>query len=120
MEAGLHLALTYLLHAVRVETRFQQETSARTSLTERKRKYLEALPDDRFSTGEAKELASHVGVSERNVQRWLKDWRKAGLLTKPKRGTWAKLTPALEGAPGAGSVISVITDIPALAGAEAT
>lgn len=114
MEAGLRLALTYLLHAVRVETRFREETSVRASLTERKRTYLDALPKSTFSTAEAKGLASQVGASERNVQRWLKDWREAGLLTKPKRGRWAKLSPELEGIAGAESVISVINDIPAL------
>jgi hypothetical protein len=114
MEAGLRLALTYLLHAVRVETRFQEESGARADLTGRKRKYLEALPDGKFSTAEAKGLASRFSVSERNVQRWLKNWREAGLLTKPKRGTWAKLSPELEGIAGVESVISVIDDIPAL------
>lgn len=114
MEAGLRLALTYLLHGVRVETRFREEASPREGLTERKRRYLEALPEDTFSTKEAKELASRFGASERNAQRWLKAWREAGLLAKPKRGTWAKLSPKLEGIAGARSVISVINDIPAL------
>jgi hypothetical protein len=113
MEAGLRLALTYLLHGIRVETRFREGAGPRANLTERKRGYLEALPEDTFSTQDAKALASTFNVSERNAQRWLKDWREAGLLTKPKRGRWAKLSPELGGIIGARSVISVINDIPA-------
>jgi len=120
MEAGLRLALTYLLHGVRVETRFREENGFQDELTERKRKYLEALPAETFSTSEAKELAPQFGVSKRNAQRWLKDWRKTGLLTKLKRGTWAKINPKLGSIAGARSIISVIDDISALPGEQAT
>jgi len=120
MEAGLRLALTYLLHGVRVESRFRDGASPLAGLTERKRNYLEALPEDTFSTGEARRLAPQFGVSERNAQRWLKAWREAGLLAKPKRGRWAKLSPKLGGIAGARSVISVINDIPALCGYQST
>jgi hypothetical protein len=149
MEAGLRLALTYLLHAIGVGTRFHggddrqdagpQDTGPRGSsqgdshrglakkkrqLTERQQEYLEALPEETFSTAEAKELAERFGASKRGVQRWLKNWREAGLLRKPKRGTWAKarLDPDApregpsERGPGVESVISVISDIPALGG----
>ncbi len=126
MEAGLRLALTYLLHGAKVETRFREgprpqaapqtglHTGPKAGLTEQKRNYLEALPEGPFSTQEAKALASTFDVSERNAQRWLKSWREAGLLTKPRRGTWAKPGPQLAGIAGAESVISVINDIPAL------
>jgi len=124
MEAGLRLALTYLLHGIRVEARFRKRSRSqggvRAGLTERKRTYLEALPGGPFSTKEAKELASTASVSERNAQRWLKAWAEAGLLTKLRRGTWAKVGPQLEGTAGAGSVISVIDDIPLLADGSAT
>jgi len=136
MEAGLRLSLTYLLHAIGVGTRVQKQDGSqkqdrfqkqeapgpRADLTGRQRKYLEALPEESFSTAEAKDLASSFGASERGVQRWLKDWREAGLLRKLKRGTWTKQRPKREDSPetegpaGAESVISVINDIPALAG----
>jgi hypothetical protein len=118
MEAGLRLALTYLLHGVRVETRFRKKTDPRAGLTEQKRRYLSDLPTDPFTTNRAKQLAEDYDVTKRNVQRWLKNWQEAGLLMKLKRGTWAKLSPDLEGTPGTRSVISVINDIPALAGGE--
>jgi hypothetical protein len=142
MEAGLRLALTYLLHAIGVGTRFhggddlqdagpQEEAGfakQKRRLTERQQEYLEALPEETFSTAEAKELAGRFGTSKRGVQRWLKKWRKAGLLRKPKRGTWAKarLEPEdpregpSERGPGVESVISVISDIPTLADAPST
>jgi len=115
MEAGLRLALMYLLHGVQVETRFREQTNPRAGLTDQKKRYLSDLPEGSFTTKEAKQLAEGYDVTARNVQRWLKDWREAGLLTKLKRGTWAKLSPDLEGLSGAGSVISVINDIPVLA-----
>lgn len=114
MEAGLRLALTYLLHGIRVEAGLREETVPRAELTERKRNYLEALPDGRFSTADAKALASRVGASKRGVQRWLKTWREAGLLAKPERGTWVKLGPKLGGIAGAQNVSSVINEIPTL------
>jgi DNA-binding transcriptional ArsR family regulator len=114
MEAGLRLALTYLLHGVRVEARLRGTSGPRAHLTERKRRYLQALPEESFSTREAKALASTFDVSQRNAQRWLKRWREAGLLTKRKRGRWAKLSPEFGGIAGARSVISVIHDIPPL------
>ncbi|MCS3669035.1 hypothetical protein GGP77_003290 [Salinibacter ruber] len=148
MEAGIRLSLTYLLHAIEVGARLQgddgpQDTclqekalqekagsqaklnERKRDLTERQREYLEALPEEPFSTAEAKDLASGFGASKRGVQRWLKSWRKAGLLRKPKRGMWAKRrperedSPRTEGLPGAESVISVIDGIPALAGGRA-
>lgn len=148
MEAGIRLSLTYLLHAIEVGARLQgdddpQDTclqekafqekprsqakrnERKRELTERQREYLEALPEEPFSTAEAKDLASGFGASKRGVQRWLKSWRKAGLLRKPKRGMWAKRrperedSPRTEGLPGAESVISVIDGIPALAGGRA-
>lgn len=143
MEAGIRLSLTYLLHAIEVgaclqgdddpqDTCLQEKARSQAKLnerkrdlTERQREYLEALPEEPFSTAEAKDLASGFGASKRGVQRWLKSWRKAGLLRKPKRGMWAKRrperedSPRTEGLPGAESVISVIDDIPALAGGRA-
>jgi hypothetical protein len=148
MEAGIRLSLTYLLHAIEVGARLQgddgpQDTclqekalqekagsqaklnERKRDLTERQREYLEALPEEPFSTAEAKDLASGFGASKRGVQRWLKSWRKAGLLRKPKRGMWAKRRPEredslrTEGLPGVESVISVIDGIPALAGGRA-
>ncbi|MCS4159140.1 hypothetical protein GGP99_003126 [Salinibacter ruber] len=148
MEAGIRLSLTYLLHAIEVGARLQgddgpQDTclqekalqekprsqaklnERKRDLTERQREYLKALPEEPFSTAEAKDLASGFGASKRGVQRWLKSWRKAGLLRKPKRGMWAKRrperkdSPRTEGLPGAESVISVIDGIPALAGGRA-
>ncbi|WP_263784474.1 YfjI family protein [Salinibacter grassmerensis] len=133
LEAGLRLSLTYLLHAIGVGSRdhggdglrgadLQEGTGLRATLderrqdlTERQREYLEALPEGTFSTAEAKERAQSVGASERGVQRWLKAWKEAGLLRKPKRGTWAKRDPEPEGPAGAESVISVINGIPDLA-----
>jgi DNA-binding transcriptional ArsR family regulator len=120
MEAGLRLALTYLLHGVQVETRFREQTNPRAGLTDQKKRYLSNLPEGSFTTNEAKQLAERYDVTARNVQRWLKDWREAGLLLKLKRGTWAKLSPDLEGLSGAGSVISVINDIPTLTGGKAS
>jgi hypothetical protein len=148
MEAGLRLALTYLLHAIGVGTRFhggddRQDTDPQGScqgdshrglakqkrrLTERQQEYLEALPEETFSTAQAKELAERFGTSKRGVQRWLKNWREAGLLRKPKRGTWAKARLEPKGSPegppergpGGESVISVISDIPTLADASST
>ncbi|WP_251968982.1 DUF3987 domain-containing protein [Salinibacter ruber] len=148
MEAGIRLSLTYLLHAIEVGARLQgddgpQDTclqekalqekagsqaklnERKRDLTERQREYLEALPEEPFSTAEAKDLASGFGASKRGVQRWLKSWRRAGLLRKPKRGMWAKRrperedSPRTEGLPGVESVISVIDGIPALVGGRA-
>ncbi|MCS3827084.1 hypothetical protein GGP85_002551 [Salinibacter ruber] len=148
MEAGIRLSLTYLLHAIEVGARLQGEdgpqdtclqekalqekarsqsklNERKRDLTERQREYLEALPEEPFSTAEAKDLASGFGASKRGVQRWLKSWRRAGLLRKPKRGMWAKRrperedSPRTEGLPGVESVISVIDGIPALAGGRA-
>jgi len=114
MEAALRLALAYPLHGVRVERRFRSAGDPRERLTEQQQSYLEALPERPFSTGEAKALAPTFDVSKRNAQRWLKNWREAGLLTKPKRGTWAKLSPELGGIRGAQGILSVMNDIPDL------
>lgn len=86
---GLQIALTYLVHSVRIAERDGPGTGP--NLTQTQREYLDALPTGQFETSEAKEIAPSVGVSERNAQRWLKRWsRKTGLIDKVKRGVWEK------------------------------
>jgi hypothetical protein len=94
MEAGVRLALTYLLHAVRTEPEVypNEDTAAVRNLQQRQ--YLEALPNEPFTTQEAKAIADRQGVNSRTAQRWLSTWAEEGLLAKPKHGEWDKQTPA--------------------------
>jgi hypothetical protein len=89
VDLGLQIALTYLVHSVRIDGARSSKSGPR--LSQIQREYLDALPSGQFETGEAKEIAPNVGVSERNAQRWLDKWsRETGLIDKVKRGVWEK------------------------------
>ena len=127
MEAGLRLALTYLLHAIQVEDQFGSDTkktvkggrtkALRAELTKQQEEYLELLPETSFSTSEAKARAPEVEASPRTVQRWLRKWVESGLLTKKKRGTWKKPSRDRFAPTGAQSIRTARENVPTLADA---
>ena len=49
----------------------------------------DALPDE-FGTAEAIEAAGKLGISQKSVERYLKDWREAELIERVSHGHYRK------------------------------
>jgi hypothetical protein len=116
---GLDVAFTYLAHSLRIAAAFGADND-RDGLTRRQQEFLDALPSEPFTTGEAKDTADDIGGFARSAQRWLKSWAQdTTLVQKVKHGVWEKTAPA-PGAENVAGVMSVISVISVIRGTTST
>lgn len=93
---GLRLALTYLLHAVRIAGQngsgsTDGSNSSRGELHQRQRAYLDALPEGEFPTEEAKTTAEDLGIPPSTARNWVeRKFKENGHLEHVEHGVWRK------------------------------
>ena len=113
-EVGTHLAIIYLRHAAEIASAFSAH-ERRDGLTEKQRRFLNTLPDGRFTTAEAEKVGVEVGGSERSARRWLKRFAKDGLVRNADHGEWFNAVADGESVPdgiiGISGVLDVLPDL---------
>lgn len=90
VEAAVLLVQCYLKHAAALAVAFAGNPVERLK-SEQHRTFYEALPDA-FSTADAKEIGEPLQISERQVERLLKDWTETDskLLIRIRHGEYEK------------------------------
>jgi hypothetical protein len=113
VRTGLQIALTWLLHSLRIAETFGTRDE-RKGLSRDQRRFLDALPAGEFETSDAKQVAGEVGVNERTARRWLTQWATdTGLIRDVRHGIWERIDSDDDttSVPGAVSVNSVLSEL---------
>lgn len=85
-DAALRLAMTYLDHAIVIYNRMPKTVKAEPS----KRKLFDALPSGEFARAKAVEIGKPLGIAERTVDKYLKEYLAGKLLGNGSYGKYKK------------------------------
>lgn len=89
--SSMAISRVLICHTARVyrELSNKELTRPAAERSDRQRQLRDALPDE-FGTAEAIETAGKLGISQKSVERYLKDWRQAELIERVSHGHYRK------------------------------